>query len=280
MPETTKLELRTDTVEELIDQLETPSTTVVMPHDRRNAVADRLRRQTSIPDAVAFCGLPGAGKSYTAEKLGTVYDAPVISMGDAIRHKFKQRNWLGKPVDAVPDSIPSEELAEFAAEWREETPGQIPETVTDIVDDLDEELVIIDGVRSTMDYEVLNDYFDAFHLIEVKAKFYKRLNRLQARGRDGEEDFDGIDLAMRDDNEFSNLGFRELREAGVIDMNIKNGTGGDQLTLTLSSVVENNLPHEIKDGRPLGLDDKLEAFRSEEATPEEVREQTGSSGIS
>lgn len=259
MPETETIELRTDTIEDLADTL--TSSDRVMREDRRRAVANRLRNQISKPDAVAFCGLPGAGKSYTAEKAGDVYDAPVISMGDAIRHEYKQRKWLGNLESEIPDSIPSKELGQFASDWREEAAEEIPEKVAEIADETDKELVIIDGVRSCTDYEVLNDYFDDFYLIEVQTEFYKRLSRLQKRGREGEDRFDAVDLAERDKRERKELGFGELQDSVYIDMNIKNGTGPDQLAISLSSVVENNLPFEIMNGKPLGLDDELEEMR-------------------
>lgn len=268
MPNTETLELRTDSVEQLVDLLEIQNAAnigEVMPRERRQAVADRLRRQTSQPDAVAFCGLPGAGKSYTAEKTADVYDAPVVSMGDAIRKEY---------VDTFPVAEPSsDELGAFAANWRDEDPKGIPEKVTHIVDQKfqgtrggsEQDLFIIDGVRSVTDYEVMTDYFDEFYLIEVKAEFYTRLSRLQERGREGEADFTAVDLAERDEREREELGFGDLCEQGCPDQTIKNGTGSDQLAIALSLVVTDNLPFEIAEAKPLGLNDELESKRRQMA---------------
>jgi len=264
MPETEQFELRTDSVEQIIDTLETGANggtfaDTGLTRERATAIVDRLRKQISKPDAVAFCGLPGAGKSYTAEKAAEVYDAPVVSMGDAIREN-------------APDGATSEELGNFAANTRAADAEQIPKWVVEIADKYhrgvgeyaarENDLIIIDGVRSTTDYEVLKDYFDDFYLIEVEAEFYKRLSRLQDRGREGEAQFDAVDLAERDKRERNELGFGDLIEYSCPDMNIKNGTGADQLAISLSSVVENNLPFEIQNGKPLGLDGELEEFRS------------------
>jgi dephospho-CoA kinase len=265
MPETETLELRTDTVEQLIDLLEASSAGEagqIMPRDRRRAVAGRLKRQISRPDAIALCGLPGAGKSYAADKLSTVYDAPVVSMGDAIRQSFKEE------YGTVDDS---EQLGEYAARWRGENPEGIPEKVTDIVDQrysagTETELFIIDGVRSVTDYEVLNGYFDNFHLLEVKTNFYARLSRIADRGREGEESFQAVDLAERDTRELLDLGFKELREGDYIDLEVKNGTGPDKLAIRLSSVVENNLSYDIENGEPLGTTYKLEEMRQRVST--------------
>jgi len=263
-PETETIELRQDTVEQLIELLHKPGDfnnhEPPMMYDRRMVVADRLKRQISSPDAVALCGLPAAGKGYTAEKLSTVYDAPVISMGDAIRLEYKEQNWLGAMESEVPDEIPSDELGDFAAEWRDEAPAEIPRKVTEMVDEVDSELVIIDGVRSVTDYEVLSDYFDDFYLMEVTARFMTRLQRIKDRGREGEEDFNRVDLAERDINELENLGFEELTAKHTPDLFLQNDRQ-DNFTINLSNLVENQLPFDIEDGWPLGLNSKLESMR-------------------
>lgn len=234
-----------------------------MTQDRRMAVADRLQRSLPSTDAIALCGLPGSGKSYTAEKLSTVYDAPIVSMGDAIRHEYKERNWMGMVESNIPDSIPSDELGEFAAEWRDNAPEQIPQKTFEIADDLDSDLVIIDGLRSMTDYNVLQSNFHNFHLIEVKTPFYERLDRLQDRGREGESSFESTELKQRDKREMYELGFSEVKKNNVIDLDIRNEKQSPRLPILLSQIVENNLPYEIENGQPLGLDDELEQKRQE-----------------
>ena len=275
-PDTETIELRTDTIEKLIDLLKNPGDFNAheppMFHSHRMAVAYQLEKNITKRSAVAFCGLPGAGKSYTAEKTAEVYDAPVVSMGDAIRHRWDKVHEEFEPS--------SKELGEFAAEWREDNPEGIPETVTHIVDQKsqgtrggsEQDLFIIDGVRSVTDYEVMNDYFDEFYLIEVEAEFYTRLSRLQERGREGEADFTAVDLAERDEREREELGFGDLCEQDCPDQTIKNGTGADQLAITLSRVVTDNLPFEIADAKPLGLNDELESKRRQMAAkPDQLK---------
>jgi dephospho-CoA kinase len=277
MPETTQLELRTDSVEQIIDLLEILETANIqqtMPRERRRAVADRLRRNIKEPepDAIGLCGLPGAGKSHVAEKLGKVYDAPVVSMGDAIREKFY--------LEHDREYEDGEELGAFAAEWREEAAEEIPQFVTEIADRHDAELVIIDGVRSTTDYEVLSEFFEQFYLLRSKAKFADRLERLQDRGREGEAEFTVNDLHERDDREYVELGFGELARGDYIDIEFRNDEDDELLTLILSDIVENNLPFEIQNGTPLGLDEDMEAYRRGEISREELLErQSGPSEI-
>lgn len=252
MPNTETIELRTDTIEQLVEllQYDLVTTNPPMNRDRRKAVAERLRSEIDRPDAVALAGLPGAGKSYTAEKLGEVYDTQVVSMGDAIR------------AHAPPQARSSDQLGKFAAETREERAETIPEWVVGLVDD-DADVAIIDGVRSVTDYTVLNDYFDQLGLIEVKTNFYDRLDRIQHRGREGEESFTAIDLAERDDRELYELGLYELRGSGNINQELRNDPEGEVFTNTLSRLVENQLPYDIENGKPLGLDEELEQIRQE-----------------
>jgi dephospho-CoA kinase len=172
---------------------------------------------------------------------------------------------LGQVESSVPNEIPSDKLAQFAADWREEDPEAIPEKVVEMVEDGgDDELVIIEGVRSRTDYDVLSEYFDDFYLLQVKAPFYTRIGRLQERGREGEEKFTAVDLAERDENELYNLGFDALRESDAIDIDFRNDSSLKNLTINLSDICENNLPFEIQDGTEFGLDDEMEQFRKRE----------------
>lgn len=181
------------------------------------AIADEIESQRTSGDiAVGFCGLPGAGKSEAAKLLAERADGEAISMGDAIRHEYIKQEVGEDPNDPnVEESlIRSEKLADFAAETREEDASQIPEWVTDLAIESDERLFAIDGVRSVTDYEVLNEYFERFVLVQIRAPLSVRHERLVERGREGEDSFTLRDMAQRDRHEFEHLGFRELLEYG------------------------------------------------------------------
>lgn len=262
------IELRNDTVEQLIDLLENidcDGRTVgdIIRRERREIVAAKLRDQYDAPDAIALCGLPGAGKSLVAEQLADVYDAVVVTMGDAIRKKYEEEH--GEEPD-------SDTLGDFAAEWRADDPQGIPKKVTEIAKRYYEgigrfhsqqsDLIIIDGVRSPTDHGYLSQYFSDFTLVEVEADFYTRLDRLQTRGREGEQKFQPTDLANRDERELFELGFERTKQNGTIDIVMENNKNRDELVLNLSKLVENNLDHEIENGKPLGLNDELERKRN------------------
>lgn len=231
MPDTTTIELRTDSVEQLVDVLESPHAFVKdkINCDRRKAIKARLEDQIPTQDAIALCGLPGAGKSTIADLLAEVYETEVISMGDAIR-------------EAAPDSLNSDQLGEYAAGWRQDDPKGIPEKVVEMAEDTDEELVIIDGVRSPTDHRVLEENFAEFHLIELKARFYNRLDRLQERGREGEEKFTATDLAERDERERYDLGFAKLKENKEPEIDFYTDIRPSPVN-TIKQITLNNLPY-------------------------------------
>lgn len=150
--------------------------------------------------AIGFCGLPGSGKTTVSETAANMTeDTVALSMGDAIR-------------DVAPDDVrgSSEKLGEFAAGARSQDPESIPTWLCDLAAEHDEQYFLVDGVRSVTDYEVLDEYFEGFVLVDVQADFYTRLTRLQDRGREGEAEFSATDLLSRDAREYEELGYREL----------------------------------------------------------------------
>jgi hypothetical protein len=177
-------------------------------------------------------------------------------MGDAIREEYASRNGVEPK-----SGFDSDALGEFAASWRDEASHEIPETVADIASRYyrglgkyqpeQSDLLIIDGVRSPTDFEVLNGYFDEFYLIDVDASFYTRLDRLRDRGRDSEDEFDAVDLAERDQRERNDLDYGDLIEQERPHLQLENPRGEGRLRPILSNIVKNNLPFETADDEPL-----------------------------
>lgn len=236
----THLTLHNESVEKIVRILHRESDRTGNPTPSTIANTIDAQRSTRSQEAITLTGLPGAGKSYVAEKFGTVYDAPVISMGDAIRAHC--------PDEARDDS---DALADFAADVRRHDPTQIPKWVADLARDEPSGLVIIDGVRSVMDYEVLDDYFKRLHLIEVGASFEVRLERVRDRGREGEDEFGRVELAERDEHELSELGQRQLGKDVGADLTVANDHGEGLLRMNLSVLVDNDLPYDVVDAEPI-----------------------------
>jgi len=244
----TELTLHDESVETLIKVLYTISETGKYRATQEHAAelgtiggtirSQKPARPSQAPDAIiALCGLPGAGKSYVADKLSRVYDCPIFSMGDAIRRH-------------APDGLESAELGEWAAQTRDDDAEQIPKWAVEMVRGSHPNVAIVDGVRSTTDYEVLADYFDVY-LIRVKAPFYTRLERLQERGREGEDEFDAVDLAERDENELNSLGYSELLVFDPPMLTLTNGRREGLLRQRMASLVNENLPFEQENPEPL-----------------------------
>jgi len=207
----------------------------------------------SPPDAIGLMGLPGAGKSYVAEKLEAVYDTESISMGDAIRRHYCKETYGQFPDEMDKDGYvaSSESLAEFAAETRDEDATTIPHWTCDMAEDLDADPVIIDGVRSVTDYEVLNERFDRFYLMRVRAPFETRLERITERGREGEDAFDRVDLAERDQHEMLALGQGALLDEVGPDLTLTNDRGEAALRRNLATLIHENLPFDVVDEEPI-----------------------------
>ncbi|AGC34317.1 adenylate kinase [Halorubrum sodomense tailed virus 2] len=226
-----QLTLRSDSIDQITDVLNAESDydDHGVPRDRRLAIADTIdgQRGNYVGDtAIALCGLPGAGKSHVADMLGDVYHAPVVSMGDAIRANL--------PDEARGDS---DALGDFAAVTRADRPETIPEWTADLAREERAEVVIIDGVRSLTDYEVLNEEFGEFYLLHVDAPFYIRLRRVKMRNREGEGAFTPVSLAERDERELYDLGFAELMAAVEPDVRLDNDAGPNVLSVRLREAI-------------------------------------------
>jgi len=193
---------------------------------------------TTRQHAIGLSGLPGSGKSKVAELLSDVYNCSIVAMGDVIREE-------------APDDATSDTLGAFAGEWRRDDPRGIGRKTVEMAQETGLNLVIIDGIRSPTDYEVLNEHFEEFHLIEVTAPFYERLDRLTERGRDGEDQFDRVDLAERDKREDRKLGHSEVVNRDLPDITINNSGGIPFLKTILSSIVWNGLPYEATTMNPV-----------------------------
>ncbi|AGM10918.1 kinase [Halorubrum tailed phage 7] len=226
-----KLTLRSDDIDATTTLL-----SALGPEDVENEERQQYRRiAEEIEDqrgnyvgdtAIALCGLPGAGKSHVADMLGDVYHAPVVSMGDAIRANL--------PDEARGDS---DALGDFAAVTRADRPETIPEWTAELAREERAEVVIIDGVRSLTDYEVLNEEFGEFYLLHVDAPFYIRLRRVKMRNREGEGAFTPVSLAERDERELYDLGFAELMAAVEPDVRLDNDAGPNVLSVRLREAI-------------------------------------------
>ena len=116
--------------------------------------------------------MPGAGKSTIADGLKPKgYD--IINMGNIVREEAKKRN-----LEAT-----RENLGKLMLELREKNgPGAIAELVKPQIESSISDVVLIDGVRSNDEIQVLRK-FGTVKLLAIHASTTTRFDFLQKRGR-------------------------------------------------------------------------------------------------
>ena len=116
--------------------------------------------------------MPGAGKSTIADGLKSKgYD--IINMGNAVREEAKKRNLEST----------RENLGKLMLELREKNgPGAIAELVKSHIELSNANVILIDGVRSNNEIQVLRK-FGIVKLLAIHASTDTRFDFLQKRGR-------------------------------------------------------------------------------------------------
>lgn len=116
--------------------------------------------------------MPGAGKSTIADGLKSKgYE--IINMGNAVRMEAKKRN--------LEPTGPN--LGKLMLELREKNgPGAIAELVKPEIENSKSNVIIIDGIRSSPEIEVLRNY-GTVKLLAIHASTDTRFGFLQQRGR-------------------------------------------------------------------------------------------------
>jgi len=133
--------------------------------------------------------MPGAGKSIFAEGLKPIgYD--IVNMGNAVRDEVKKR--ILEPT--------SSNLVKLLLELREKNgPGVIAELIKPKIESSTANVILIDGVRSNDEIQVLRK-FGNVKLLAIHASTDTRFDFLQKRGRsDDPQTKDNFD--ERDDRE-------------------------------------------------------------------------------
>ena len=144
--------------------------------------------------------MPGAGKSTIVNKLEEL-GFEKFSLGDGIRAEAKRRS--------IEPS--GENLGKIMLEVREKNgPGAVAELLKEPIQNSIEEVIIIDGVRSIAEIDVLKKIGDV-KLLAIQASSETRFNFLSSRGRSD------------DPKTRENFEERDNREIGVgIDKSIEN----------------------------------------------------------
>lgn len=155
----------------------------------------------------SIAGRPGAGKS-VATGVASSLRYEVVAMGDVVRNRAR---------DALGPEVSSEAIGQWAAEQRaEDGPGVVAEYTADRIEEIDSDVeTVVDGIRTPAEAEVFEQHFGKVSVVLITAPFETRLERLQERGRDGEDEFSATDLRARDAREVE-WGLAELDADEVI----------------------------------------------------------------
>ena len=116
--------------------------------------------------------MPGSGKSTIVSAL-KARGLAALNLGDGVRAEAKRRN-----IEPTGDN-----LGKLMLELREKNgPGAIAELLTDPIKNSQSKVIVIDGVRSTAEIEVLKNA-GSVKLLSIEASADTRYKFLSSRGR-------------------------------------------------------------------------------------------------
>ena len=140
---------------------------------------------------IGISGLPGSGKSFIS-KYSIEKGYLVTNMGDVIREEAKKR---GEDTGTTATNLRLEHGQYVVAKFTINKVKELIETCPD-----NENLIIVEGIRSPFEVELFKDAFPDFTLISVFASPLTRFNRISKRGR-GDDTQDINSFRLRDKRE-------------------------------------------------------------------------------
>ena len=156
---------------------------------------------------VCLTGMPGAGKSTIVSKLKEE-NYETFSLGDGVRAEAKRQNL--EPT--------GENLGKLMLELRQKNgPGAIAELIKESIEKSNHEIIIIDGIRSIHEINVLKETGN-LKLLAVEASSETRFNFLTQRKR-SDDPLTREKFVERDNREIS-VGLQEIIE--LADETIEN----------------------------------------------------------
>nr|AIF10248.1 dephospho-CoA kinase, CoaE [uncultured marine thaumarchaeote KM3_44_G08] len=121
---------------------------------------------------VCLTGMPGSGKSTIASAL-KARGLEALNLGDGVRAEAERRNL----------ELSGDNLGKLMLELREKNgPGAIAALLTGSIKNSQSKVIIIDGVRSTAEIEVLKNV-GSVKLLSIEATVDTRYKFLSSRGR-------------------------------------------------------------------------------------------------
>lgn len=174
---------------------------------------------------VGTTGLPGSGKSRVGQ-VGREFGFYVITGGDVIREIANR-----KEIESTDRNLAS--LTETLRDQNGE--GIIAKKCIAQMDDIEGDRFIIDSFRKVEEVEVcLEKFGEKFHMIEIKAPFDERYERLSSRDR-SDDVLSKTELRKRDDRE-NEWGTKDVSD--LADYSIENDSSIEDFEREVRDVLE------------------------------------------
>lgn len=144
---------------------------------------------------VVVTGYPSSGKSTVSEIIeNRIDDSIEIRTGEVTRKAFKKKH------NRPPSN--SDELGNWITNKMDEDNLYFAREMTDCIRNTEENTIILGGLRRKDEFnEIIENTSEDFIIVHVHTNFDKRLERIKARDRDGEGDFNEEKLNERDERE-------------------------------------------------------------------------------
>lgn len=174
---------------------------------------------------IGLMGFPGAGKTTAMDNLtdridhsfhgmtmsdiaGTEYDSvSEVGVDQHFTNEFRQEAYDKDLYSSLAPSVDTDKADELG-DWVDTVltidGHYFAERAVDYIEEeVDSEFVVIDGVRTTADVQVLKESNLNLELVFLSTPFSVRLDRMQDRGRGSDSDMEPDDLIYRDEQEMS-----------------------------------------------------------------------------
>lgn len=168
---------------------------------------------------IGLMGLPGSGKTTARENLEERDDFEFkgIQMKDIAGKEFlnvkkngveslseKFRDTVDNPKSYVPEGSLEKQIGDWVDSILEVDDNYFATKLRyQIQNEYNSDVLVVDGIRSVPDAEAILGVECESYLIYIQTPFCVRFERLEARGREGEEDIDKDYLVDRDRQELS-----------------------------------------------------------------------------
>lgn len=188
-------------------------------------------------DVIGLLGMPGAGKTTAMKSLTSRVDKNFQSLKmkdvageqywgvheDGLDYFPEEMRFTIQDEELENQVVPTGDIGSEIGDWVDSVLSVnnnyfAEKAASQIQNMTKSDVVVVDGIRSVPDVKYINEIANTFKLVFIQTPFSTRLDRLQNRGRDGEEDVGADYLIKRDKQELS-WGVDEILSSYKLDKN-------------------------------------------------------------